>query len=475
VINARDNYKQWHPDQFSDSTIIKKASLGRDFLEYHLSKISSHSQEKDFERFCKAVLEAEICPNLLPQTGPTGGGDSKVDTETYPVAEQLTESWLYGNGNKSGSERWAFAISAKNDWRSKVKSDVEKIAATIVDGRKYTKIFFVSNQLIPDKKRADVEDELRRKFGLDIRILSMDWLLDAVFKNDVNRQIAVKTLGLSENLVDEKRIGERDYKRQQRLVETENALRDLSSLRVPEIIDCARRSVILSRELEKDEPDTLARIDRYNRLAKEYGSTIDQADAIYESAWTVFWWYPSTARFYGYYKELETIVSEEKTTYLFEKLCTLWMNLFSIIQREKDSEIEIEQHRQIIESLYAYLTSDENKPNTVLSARTSFQMIRLARGDSLDEIVNDYIDIVQKSENSLEVDVGTIAKMIQRVPIYQEASNYDQLFELLVARLSREKHDSEAARMNALRGSQLIESNPFRGLSQILCKHRRAV
>ena len=94
VNDPKENYKRWHPDQFSDSIIVKKSSLGRDFLEYYLSRISSHSQEKDFERFCKAILEAEVCPNLSPQTGPTGGGDSKVDTETYPVAEQLTESWL---------------------------------------------------------------------------------------------------------------------------------------------------------------------------------------------------------------------------------------------------------------------------------------------------------------------------------------------------------------------------------------------
>ena len=220
MVDAKENYRKWHPDQFSDSTIIKKASLKRDFLEYQLSKISGHSQEKDFERFCKAILEQEVCPNLLPQTGPTGGGDSKADTETYPVSEQLAESWLVGYGDKAGVERWAFAISAKADWRSKVKSDVKKIVETITDGREYKKIFFISNQLIPDKKRADVEDELRSTYGIDVRIFSMDWLLDAVFRNETNRQIAVNTLGLSENLLDEKLVGEKDYKRQQKLNET---------------------------------------------------------------------------------------------------------------------------------------------------------------------------------------------------------------------------------------------------------------
>lgn len=461
--DPKENYKRWHPDQFSDSIIVKKASLGRDFLEYYLSRISSHSQEKDFERFCKAILEAEVCPNLSPQTGPTGGGDSKVDTETYPVAEQLTESWLYGYGDKAGSERWAFAISAKADWLSKIKSDVAKISKTIIDGRQYTKIFFVSNQLISDKKRALAEDKLRSEYNIDIRILSMDWLLDAVFRSESNRQTAVATLGLSENLLDEKQIGEKDYKRQQELNAVECSLKRLADLKSSEIIAAARRSLVLSRELENDMIDILARLDRLNRLAAEYGTIIDQADALYDSAWTMFWWYSSEKHFYEYYQRFETIALKEKTTYLFEKLCTLWMNLFSLCEHE--SEIDLEWHRRVVESIYNYLISDSSKPNTILSARNSFQVIRLAAGDPIDDIVDDYIDIIQKSEHSLEINVETVAKIIQTIFPYQKAKNYDQLFDLLVSRLSKEKHDSEAAKMIASRGQQLIESDPFKALS----------
>jgi site-specific recombinase XerC len=35
---------------------------------------TSRSQEVKFERFARRLAEREICPNLLPQTGPTGGG-----------------------------------------------------------------------------------------------------------------------------------------------------------------------------------------------------------------------------------------------------------------------------------------------------------------------------------------------------------------------------------------------------------------
>lgn len=122
--------KSTRPDEFSDSTVVRKAKLNREFFDYYLNSITNRSQEKEFQLFCKRMAEYEICPNLLPQTGPTGGGDSKVDSETYPVSDDLALTWYSGIGRETASERWAFAISAKKDWRSKVKTDVENIIST---------------------------------------------------------------------------------------------------------------------------------------------------------------------------------------------------------------------------------------------------------------------------------------------------------------------------------------------------------
>ena len=152
-------YKKMHPEQFSDSLLVKKGNLDRDMFDYYLESLTSKNLEKTFEEFCRKLAESEVCPNLLPQTGPTGGGDSKVDSETYPVSKKISDRWYFGN--TAASERWAFAISAKKDWKSKVKSDVVKIVSVNQhEGRGYTKIFFMSNQYVPDKKRAQVEDEL---------------------------------------------------------------------------------------------------------------------------------------------------------------------------------------------------------------------------------------------------------------------------------------------------------------------------
>ena len=120
-------------------------------MEYHLETLTSRSQETEFENFARALIKLEVCPNILPQTGPTGGGDSKVDSETYPVADSLALAWYVGVGRGSASERWAFAFSTKKKWPEKFKSDIAKIAAT---ERNYKKAFFVTNQYVRDKLRG---------------------------------------------------------------------------------------------------------------------------------------------------------------------------------------------------------------------------------------------------------------------------------------------------------------------------------
>lgn len=101
------------PELFSDSKPLVEPRLTREVFEFQLQTITKHKKEIEFEHFCRRLAEKEICPNLIPQTGPTGGGDSKVDTETYPVADHISLLWYEGVGREASQERWAFAFSAK--------------------------------------------------------------------------------------------------------------------------------------------------------------------------------------------------------------------------------------------------------------------------------------------------------------------------------------------------------------------------
>lgn len=81
-----------HPHLFSDSSVETALQLSREVLDYHLITLTNRKQETVFEHFARLLSEKEICPNLRPQTGPTGGGDSKVDSEIFPVASELANA-----------------------------------------------------------------------------------------------------------------------------------------------------------------------------------------------------------------------------------------------------------------------------------------------------------------------------------------------------------------------------------------------
>ena len=61
------------------------------YLHFVLEQVTERKEEVASEHFCRRLAEKEICPNLITQTGPTGGGDSKVDTETHPLRSASCE------------------------------------------------------------------------------------------------------------------------------------------------------------------------------------------------------------------------------------------------------------------------------------------------------------------------------------------------------------------------------------------------
>lgn len=131
------------PYLFSDSEIVAAPTLTRELLDHQLETLTNRKEENEFEHLCRRLAEKEICPNLRPQTGPTGGGDAKVDSETYPVSIEIAQSWYEGE-EAAAHEMWAFAFSAKRDWRAKVRSDVKSIKST---GRPYRRIYFITNHM----------------------------------------------------------------------------------------------------------------------------------------------------------------------------------------------------------------------------------------------------------------------------------------------------------------------------------------
>jgi len=75
--------KVFRPEYYSDTEDRVMYILDSMRLEYHLESITQRNETHSFEIFSRKLCERTICPNLRSHTGPDGGGDSKVDTETY--------------------------------------------------------------------------------------------------------------------------------------------------------------------------------------------------------------------------------------------------------------------------------------------------------------------------------------------------------------------------------------------------------
>jgi hypothetical protein len=263
--------RELRPEYYSDTEDQASYVLDAPTLEYHLDTITQRNQTHDFEIFCRKLCERTVCPNLRPQTGPEGGGDSKADTETYPVADEIA-ALTYVGEPKGGRERWAFAFSAKATWADKVRKDVEGIVET---GRPYNKIICVTSRFAKAKDRARVEDELSTKYGVPVVIHDRSWIVKEVIEND-RKDLAFNYLKIGEAKSDPLRLGPTDYSRTQQLAAIERsiddpeAFRGMERQRVTEALIAAK----LSRNLERPRTETDGRFLRAVRLAETEGTNV---------------------------------------------------------------------------------------------------------------------------------------------------------------------------------------------------------
>ena len=312
------------PNLFSDSTNSPGASLTKEGFEYHLETLTNRKEEIVFEHFCRRLAEREICPNLLPQTGPTGGGDSKTDSENYPVAESIAMRWYEGEDSAAAAkERWAFAFSAKKKWRPKLDSDVESIAKT---QRGYTNVYFFTNQFVKDKERAALEDKLSAKYGTKVHIMDRSWIVKCVFEND-RIELAVETLNLDQtNSRPRKLDGPRDLKNRTRLEGLEKEIEDperYSGASYQLVEDCLR-AALLARGLELPKVEIEGRFVRAEQIAQKVDHPQQKLRIAYNRAWTCFWWYEDIDQYLKHYSEVEAIAIDSASADELQMLTNLW-------------------------------------------------------------------------------------------------------------------------------------------------------
>jgi hypothetical protein len=451
------------PYLFSDSKISSELRLPKAVFEYHLDTLTNRKQEIEFEHFARKLAEREICPNLLPQTGPTGGGDSKVDTETYPVSDDIALRWYIGVGNTASQERWAFAISAKKDWRPKIKSDVDKIIST---GRDYKLIYFITNQYVGDKARATIEDELTQK-GIIVRILDRTWIVKCIYEHK-HLSIAIETLNITgyDDIVT-KSIGPHDIKHQEELKQLEQQIDNPEHYQgVPyQLAEDCLQAALLARSLELCRVEVEGRFDRAERIAKKINHRQQQLRIAYHRAWSMHWWYDDFDTFSQLYDQVEYFAVDTGQVTDLEMLKNLWQLLHTNVRKHvlDENKSKLKERTEKLKIEFNRLASNTLRPNNALQARTNLLFIELteaiAAGKKLKPIFSSLKEVLRKSENLAEFPVKSVTDMIRELgDILANNTDYDDLFEVVVRLTEKRASRGEAGIALYERGFQKLKA-----------------
>jgi hypothetical protein len=456
--------KARRPERFSDSTTVDATSVDRSLLEYYLHSLTSRSQEVDFEVFARHLCEREICPNLLPHTGPTGGGDSKADSETYPVADELALAWYVGTTGDAASQRWAFAFSAKQAWRGKVIGDVKKIAET---GRGYTKAFFVTNQAVADRTRAEVEDALSKKYRLDVRIFDRTWILDRVFSGR-HEKLAVSDLKVTALTDQVQTKGPLDTGREQALIEVESRI--LAAVQEgrlgPSLAANALEAAQLGRSLERPRTQLEGLFARAERLAVGHGTERQQVEVAYQWAWTLYYWLEDYAEFVTQYRVVEDRARGSANVYDVEHLHSLWCSLFGAIRhgKVKSAQVDLPERTRVLKGELLRLKEEPDRPSSSLRAEELLVLVELAEDLAAKKSVGPHLialeRIVRRSAGLVGYPLRTLVQLATELGEKLEGlPEYERLFETIVSVETEREGEVRGALLLLERGTTQLEKD----------------
>ena len=426
--------RQLRPENYSDTNERSSYLLDAAAFGHHLDTITSRNQTHDFEIFCRKLCERAICRNLRPQTGPDGGGDSKADTETLPVSDEIMALTYVGEPN-AGSEKWAFAFSAKEKWLTKARSDVDGIAKT---ERGYKRIVFVTSRYAKAKARAALEDELTKKHEIDVTIHDRSWIIQQIVEFD-RKDLAYNYLHVGQEVVDANNLGPADYSRSRQLKAIEKSFLNPDSFSGMERqgVTEALLAAKLSRSLERPRSETDGRFQRAIRLGDAHGTYRQKLEARYEALWTAVWWFDDYNELNSGYDAFEALVIDsddainlEFLSNLLQMLCNAVIN--SDFSRER---CDVDARAARLKTRLEAVAANKDRPTNALWARTLLLLNRVNSGmlagdlDAIPTIWPEFSNILAQARGLGEFEATRLVNLIEAVG---NAAGNDPAYNVLI-------------------------------------------
>jgi hypothetical protein len=449
------------PEYYSDTQERKSYELEAEVFDHFLGSLTSRNEHHDFEIFCRKLCERTIAPNLRPATGPEGGGDGKADTETTPVAEEVSDMWYVGEPNV-GKEKWGFAFSAKAAWAAKVRSDVKGLIET---GRNYDRIICVTSQYAKSKDCLELEQKLSAEYRVPVTIHDRAWIIDEVIAKD-KVDIAFNYLRVGREIDDAQRLGPVDYSRTHQLDGLEASLRDPANYAGMErqMVIEALLAAKLSRGLGKDRTETDGRFTRAIRLADKHGSFRKKLETRYEHLWTAFWWFDDVELLNDSFDQFADMALTSDNAMDVEFSSNLLQNLFNSVLHgllSRDQAKLDERSARVREQL-KQIAGNAERPNNALEARALLVLHRLNLAwidTDLPAIAvtwPEFSDVLAEARKLAEFDIQRLVRLVEVVgQCAGDDPSYDALVDQMADLVSLRRSEGEGAILRLNRALQL--------------------
>lgn len=463
-VTPKDFMRHRKPEKFSDSKVLKDSKLDRTSLEIYFLSLTSRQQEYQFESFARKLCQLEICPGLKPITGPIGGGDGKVDSETIPKSKEI--ELLYSIGiEKNTNEKWAFAFSAKKRWTQKVTSDVKKIAET---KRGYKKIFFVTSQYARAGTRSKKEVELSKKYNVEVIVFDLTWILDRVLEHK-REKLVVEEFNMADEVGEKVEIGPLDFQKQKYFQElTEFIEEDVSNKNITlKTVDNVLDQAILTAELEKPKSEVVGNFDKAISFARNYGTDEQLFTAIYQKAWTSFFWLEDFNVFLDLYPEVEKLALKSNNIFQTERLRNLWSLLFPLHHNYK--LITKKDLDTSTDTLKTKLNQFKNSKSFISASVHAKEMLLLMdlmlnmdNQKKHSEIFIKLATVIDEANTLIGFPFNPTFRAINEMQdIFTGNKEYENLQEKIIEVTTQRSGDIAAAKMLHKRGLRYYESGDF--------------
>ncbi|MBX9719866.1 MAG: hypothetical protein K2X81_00600, partial [Candidatus Obscuribacterales bacterium] len=459
IFDPRQFMKSRRPHLFSDSKTSQEPFLSKSEFDLLLTEITSRQDEIRFEHFCRRLAKKEICQNLLPHTGPTGGGDGKTDSETFAVSPNLAALWYIGDPELAAQERWAFAFSATKSWRAKVISDVKKIVET---GRNYSRIYFITNQYVPSKKRAELQDELKALHGIDIQICDKSWIIESVVEHK-RWDIVCLCFDLDDRKLVES-VGPNDFAKKKELAELEVTL-EATTFRGEQFAEDCLEAALIARNLELPRVEVTGRFQRALRAGAKAGNELQLFRINYKWAWTEYWWFEDFAEFSRLYGEAEKLVLTNRSAFVLEDLVNLCQIGITYSKATKDPSDKVWQDRaKNIVKLLSDIAKTSGRSGNGFLAQTLILNLQLVadpdKKGSITSFSRNLKKLIEKAQKFTEYPIQVAIELVEELSqfiVNNEA--FDEVFEFCMELKAERVSQATLGRSRLHRGFQLLKTN----------------